>query len=361
MPMLHANCVGYEEIELVSGKLHFVIVDQGSPLPYSDFSHLYFSTDESFIYTPLKEDNGPLNLGLLYKYCKLLQEKVQDPANKDKKLYHATNGDDVTRTNAAVLIGAFMIMVLNKTADETYAPFRTLKHAFARFHDCWKSPNTPGITLIDCYRGLYRAVTHRFFDFETFNVAEYDLRQEVANGDINWIIPGKLVAFKGPRTTPKNQPSYPPSFYLTYLQSKNVKSIVRLNKNHYDKVVFTESGMAHYDLYFGDGTIPTTDIVEEFLKIVEKQTVGAIAVHCKGGIGRTGTLICASLIRHYNFKANEAIAWVRICRPGSVMGKQQIFLQIYAGERETNDLPQDTGAPKTVVASTEAAAGTNGQ
>jgi len=337
MTILHGNCLGYELTELIKNKLHFVIVDPGSPLPFSDQTNLYFTTDESFIYTPLKDDNGPLNLGLIYKYCKLLKEKMEDPSNKDKKLYHATNGDEVTRTNAALLAGAFMVTVMGMTAEETYAFFRTLKHTFTRFHDCWKSPSTPGVSLLDCYRGLYRAIAHRFFEFAAFNVQEYDLRQEVANGDMNWIIPGKLMAFKGPRTTPKNQPSYPPSFYLSHLQSLGVKTIVRLNKNHYDKIVFTDGGLTHYDLYFGDGTIPSDRIVEEFLVLVERQTSGAIGVHCKGGIGRTGTLICASLIRHYNFSANEAVAWVRICRPGSVMGKQQIFLQEFAGERDKSE------------------------
>lgn len=335
MTILHSNCVGYEVAELIKNKLYFVIVDQGSPLPFSDNINLYFTTDESFIYTPLKDDYGPLNLGLLYKYCKLLKEKIEDPANKDKNMYHATNGDEVTRTNAAVLVGAFMIMVMKNTAEETFAALSSLtKHTFAKFHDCWNSPNTPGISLLDCYRGIYRAISHGFFDYATFNVQEYDMRQEVANGDMNWIIPGKIVAFKGPRTTPKNQPSYPPAFYLTHLTKMGIKTIVRLNKVHYDKMVFTDGGLYHYDLYFGDGTIPSPSIVEEFLQIVTRQSlVGGIGVHCKGGIGRTGTLICAYLIRQYNFSANEAVAWVRICRPGSVMGKQQIFLQEFAGER----------------------------
>jgi len=333
MTILHSNCSGYEVVDLIKNKLHFVIVDQGSPLPFSDNINLYFTTDESFIYTPLKDDNGPLNLGLIYKYCKLLSEKMQDPANKDKKLYHATNGDEVTRTNAAVLAGAFMIMVMKKTAEETFALLKPLKHPFTKFHDCWKSANTPGVSLLDCYKGMYTAILNKFYDFETFNVAEYDMRQEVANGDMNWIIPGKVMAFKGPRTTPKNQPSYPPSFYLTHLQTMGIKTVVRLNKNHYDKHVFVNGGLRHYDLYFGDGTVPTYQIVSDFLTIVE-ESQGAIGVHCKGGIGRTGTLICAVLIRQYNFTANEAVAWVRICRPGSVMGKQQIFLQEFAGEIE---------------------------
>jgi len=44
------------------------------------------------------------------------------------------------------------------------------------------------------------------------------------------------------------------------------------------------------------------------------------------GLGRTGTLIAAYLVEHYRMTARQAIAWTRICRPGSVMGPQQSFL-----------------------------------
>ena len=44
------------------------------------------------------------------------------------------------------------------------------------------------------------------------------------------------------------------------------------------------------------------------------------------GLGRTGTLIACYIMKHYKFTAAEAIAWIRICRPGSVIGPQQEFL-----------------------------------
>lgn len=79
-------------------------------------------------------------------------------------------------------------------------------------------------------------------------------------------------------------------------------------------------------MYFPDGTTPPKKILLDFLRISET-TPGAIAIHCKAGLGRTGSLIAAYIIKHYMLHAKEAIAWIRICRPGSVIGGQQGWLE----------------------------------
>ena len=45
------------------------------------------------------------------------------------------------------------------------------------------------------------------------------------------------------------------------------------------------------------------------------------------GLGRTGSLIACYMMKHYKFTAAEAIAWLRVCRPGSVLGPQQHWLE----------------------------------
>lgn len=53
-------------------------------------------------------------------------------------------------------------------------------------------------------------------------------------------------------------------------------------------------------------------------------------VHCKAGLGRTGVLICCYMIKHFGFTAQEAMGYIRVCRPGSVIGPQQHYLLHYA-------------------------------
>jgi len=76
---------------------------------------------------------------------------------------------------------------------------------------------------------------------------------------------------------------------------------------------------------FDDSGTPPMGVVSEFMRVA-RESSGLVAVHCKTGLGRTGTLVAAYLMRYHGFTAREAMGWLRIMRPGSVMGEQQRFL-----------------------------------
>ncbi|CDJ57545.1 dual specificity protein phosphatase CDC14A, putative [Eimeria maxima] len=66
----------------------------------------------------------------------------------------------------------------------------------------------------------------------------------------------------------------------------------------YDSQVFKDAGIDHHDLFFLDGTCPPRDVMEKFVKLAE-ECDGAVAVHCKAGLGRTGSLIGCYAIKNH--------------------------------------------------------------
>lgn len=56
------------------------------------------------------------------------------------------------------------------------------------------------ISLQDCLHAIYKCHQLGFFDFRDFNLKEYEHFERVENGDLNWILPGKYIAFCGPHS-----------------------------------------------------------------------------------------------------------------------------------------------------------------
>nr|XP_006812649.1 PREDICTED: dual specificity protein phosphatase CDC14A isoform X1 [Saccoglossus kowalevskii] len=313
--------------EIIKDRLYFATLRNK---PRSTTNTHYFCIDDELIYENFYADFGPLNLALLYRYCCKLNKKLKSFSLNKKKIVHYTSFDARKRANAAFLIGAYSIIYLKKTPEEAYRPLVAGNNPpYLPFRDASFGSCTYNLTLLDCLKAIDRALDNGFFHFDTFDVEEYEHYERVENGDFNWIIPDKFLAFSGPHNKSKIENGYPlhaPEAYFPYFRKHNITTVVRLNKKNYDSRRFTDAGFDHHDLFFIDGSTPSDAHVQRFLSISENAE-GAISVHCKAGLGRTGTLIGCYMMKHYKFTAAETIAWLRICRPGSVIGPQQNYLE----------------------------------
>lgn len=316
--------------QVLEGKLYFAVLHRQDDIKASWLPRpaICFSVDKELVYEPFYADFGPLNLACTYRFCWKLQELLKEGELHGRCVCFYCSSDPKKKANSAVLLGAYLVLFEDWDPEVAYSPLALFESYFP-FRDPTWGISTYHLSVLDCLRALAKGKRIGWIDFNDFNVMEYEYFEKVENGDLNWIVPNKFVAFSGPRARCMEMcgnRALMPKDYVDYFKQTGVTTVIRLNKRMYDKRCFTDHGLLFYDLYFPDGSCPPERIVQQFLKIAEGSP-GSVAVHCKAGLGRTGVLIGCYIMKHYRFTANEVLGYLRVVRPGSVIGPQQHFLR----------------------------------
>lgn len=202
-------------------------------------------------------------------------------------------------------------MIVQRRAPwEAFHPIAELE--FMPFRDAGRGPSDFNLSIQDCLWGLWKAMQNGLCDMNEFNVDDYEYYEKVENGDWNWLTPN-FIAFASPvdtnwikrekdakesakagtsttgslssstNTKLALQRKLPTPYLncLDYFEKRNIKLVVRLNTELYDRDTFLDRGIDHMELYFDDGTNPTDEIVRTFIDVADRivEAGGVVAVH----------------------------------------------------------------------------------
>ena len=304
---------------------------------YDDF---FFFDGNELSYLGFCDDFGPMSTSSILEFTEALKCRIE--RNPTRNLVYRAETGRRNLTNAVFLLGSYRILVHHETPEQVFEYFSSLPpDALESYRDATYAEPSFYLSLIDCWRGLAHGKSLGWIDarqndsflYGQIEKEEYDHYDSPLNGDLHIVVPGKFVAFRGPVDLPGGAEyrdngvnrDFSPRYYVELFHALGVTTVVRLNERHYDEGVFEASGIRHVDLPFEDCTAPPDAVVARFFRAVDAAP-GLVAVHCKAGLGRTGTLIALYLMRRLGFTARAAMGWLRVMRPGSVIGEQQEYL-----------------------------------
>ena len=320
------------------------IVQNSTHLPNG--SCYAFQPDPEIRYDPYCDDFGPFNMSSTIRFIQQLQDAVAASLMKscDQVIYGIPDSPR-SLSNAVMLLGSYLILKEDLLPAKVVERFDGIDwNGMEDFRDPTHQPADFGLTLMDCWSGLHRGKRCSWVDgpsnanspfWGEIDVEQYEHDDSPLNGDMTEVVPYKFIAFKGPKDLNggalyqddkvRGSRRFSPAFFAETFKDIGVSDVIRLNEPEYDAGAFRDAGLRHHDLFFEDCYAPPDHIVTAFFRIVDA-AAGTVAVHCKAGLGRTGTLIAMYMMRSHGFTAREAMGWLRIMRPGSVIGEQQHYL-----------------------------------
>ena len=226
-------------------------------------------------------------------------------------------------------MGAFLIIRKNQSVQSVKELFGSqFLSSLQPFRDAGVGPDDFPLTVIDCWKGLERAIQLNWYSYARFDSCEFE--QMLKHGDLSWVVPNQIIAFSSPtggggygRAFYSGALGFSPDELIDSFHDLGVKGVIRLNDRLYDAGMFEKNGVRVHEMEFPDGSCPKDHIIADFINLTEEYTRKnqAVAVHCRAGLGRTGTLIGLYIMHKFGFDPKPLIAWMRLCRVGMVVGE----------------------------------------
>merc|ERR1719167_455308 len=132
--------------------------------------------------------------------------------------------------------------------------------------------------------------------------------------NFSWLEPGKLAGCGAPQSVE----------HLKALVGEQVSHLVSLSPD-VPPPTFPVKGLIIHYIPVEEFKAPSLEQINEFIRIYSEAETRqeAVAVHCRGGNGRTGTMLAAFLVWKRGLEAMEAVHMVRTLRPRAVENRTQ--------------------------------------
>ena len=123
-----------------------------------------FRVDHVLQYISFCDDFGPMNLGTVYQFCNIVETELQKRPCEDIGLFCSPHKRDLT--NAAFLIGSYLIMKRDWDPASVEESFESIKNFFISYRDVSPGEQNFHLHLKDCWEGLWRAKVLGWANFE---------------------------------------------------------------------------------------------------------------------------------------------------------------------------------------------------
>ena len=156
-----------------------------------------------------------------------------------------------------------------------------------------------------------------------------------------WLIPGVPAGMRIPFIHPHRFQCRSATLHsceddLSGLHAVGIRSVVSLLDTPEDVRVYAEAGFTFRCIPIHTGGAPSRTQAMHFIQFVNEQPVlnKPVAMHCQGGLGRTGTMMAAYLIGEGD-DTETALRRVRVAEPEAVETARQVeFLDEFARFRQ---------------------------
>ena len=286
--MLHLST--FQNPLILSPGVYFCMINC-DPASLGSNCHFFSLNNKALIYKPFYSETGPPSILQIHFLCSYVYKHQKDYPNIDLYLYCPVYSTNLS--NIFIYLNILKLVLHDNDSISSYQRSNLQGKILSRenypeFRDASSSPSTFGLNVHDCIEGFLKAFHLGWYNFKTFNPDEYQRLQLPENGNINWIIPQKLLAFASPHdfsNISANYNSTSPEILASIFQQLNIKTLIRLSPLIYDETPFFDLDINIHQIDYGPDQAPSLTARSQFLTIVS--TERSVAVHCSNGLTKT--------------------------------------------------------------------------